>query len=490
MISVEAWTTIRYLKAQGLGTRKIAKQVGVARNTVKQAVRSERLPKYERPPRPNPKLEPLRDVIREMLTNDHFIGSRILKEIRIMGYDGSQMAFYRFLAKLKAKEGKNKACIRYETSPGQQGQFDWSPYTVPIGGCLTRVIVFRLILGFSRRKRHFASLNEKQASVFEGIEYGLWKFGGTPKELVVDNASVFVVNAHPAYFKWNPRFLELCGHYSMKPIACRVGNPRAKGKVERPFYYLEQHFIKGHSFDSFEHFSKELSRFDDELDSQVHQTTQERPIDRFDWEKDYLTPLPSGRFVSSQELFRHVSWDGLVSFGGNRYSLPPGYAGNDVWMRTSQGTYLEVYGQKGNLIFRHTLSQKKGVTILVEEHYAQLKQRLCRTKAVLEREFLEKFPDERDFLEKLYAQQKLNPVFHLKPILELATIYPREALTRAFALAKEYNTFSCHFIRGLLEKETPQETAPEPGANSLWSVPAITVKANLSTYQRLMEVKS
>ena len=74
-------------------------------------------PRYERLPRPNPKLEPLRDVIRRVLTNDHFIGSRILREIRTMGYDGSRVALYRFLAKLEAEEGKNKACIRYETSP-------------------------------------------------------------------------------------------------------------------------------------------------------------------------------------------------------------------------------------------------------------------------------------------------------------------------------------------------------------------------------------
>jgi hypothetical protein len=31
---------------------------------------------------------------------------------------------------------------------------------------------------------------------------------------------------------------------------------------------------------------------------------------------------------------------------------------------------------------------------------------------------------------------------------------------RAFALSREYNTFSCHFIRGLLERETPQEATP------------------------------
>ena len=41
MISMEAWTTIRYLKAQGLGTRTIAKEVGIARNTVKKALRSQ-----------------------------------------------------------------------------------------------------------------------------------------------------------------------------------------------------------------------------------------------------------------------------------------------------------------------------------------------------------------------------------------------------------------------------------------------------------------
>ena len=48
-------------------------------------------------------------------------------------------------------------------------------------------------------------------------------------------------------------------------------------------------------------------------------------------------------------------------------------------------------------------------------------------------------------------------MFHLKPIVKLAAIYPKGSMLRAFTLAREYNTFSCHFIRGLLEKETPQE---------------------------------
>lgn len=125
----------------------------------------------------------------------------------------------------------------------------------------------------------------------------------------------------------------------------------------------------------------------------------------------------------------------------------------------------------------------------MEEHYAPLKKNF-HTRAVLEKEFLEKFPEERDFLEKLYAQQNLNPVFHLKPIVELAAIYPRESLKRAFALSREYNTFSCHFIRGLLEKEAPKEAAPERTTTSLWPLPQVMVKADLSAYQKLVEVKS
>jgi transposase len=423
-----------------------------------------------------------------MLVTDHFIGSRILKEIRKDGYSGSRTAFYDFLRKIKTEEGKSKACIRYETLPGQQAQYDWSPYTVSIAGSLTRVIVFRLILGFSRRQYHFPSLNESQYSIYEGIEYALGKLGGTPAMLLVDNAKSFVDKAHPAYFKWNSRFLELCGHYSMQPVACRVRNPKAKGKVEKPFFYLEQHFIKGRNFESWEHFCQELSRFDAELDLQIHQTTRERPIDRFELEKDYLHPLPPGRFVSSREIFRHVSWDSLISFGGNRFSLPTDYAGKNVWVRTSQGKYLDIYAQDGNLICRHSLSQKKGTTILVEEHYAKLRRNQSRTRVMLEKEFLELFPDQKDFLEKLYIQQKLNPVFHLKPILELSSLYPAETMRKMFEMARQYNTFSCHFIRGLLEKEELAAIELQPRTNTLWNYPNIKVNADLASYQKLMEV--
>ncbi|MEM3421964.1 MAG: DDE-type integrase/transposase/recombinase [Candidatus Hadarchaeum sp.] len=135
---------------------------------------------------------------------------------------------------MAAEKPSDKVSERYETAPGQQAQFDWSTYTVKLGGILTKVIVYSLVLGYSRRKHYWASLDETQASIFEAIEEGFWHFGGTTKELLIDNPKAFVVNPNPQSFQWNHRFLEFCGHYRVQPVACRVGRPRTKGKVERP----------------------------------------------------------------------------------------------------------------------------------------------------------------------------------------------------------------------------------------------------------------
>lgn len=487
MISVEAWTTIRYLKAQGLGTRSIAKEVGVSRNTVRKALKGDGPPRYRRTTKPNPQLEPFKEAIRRMLIEQGFIGTRIIRELRQRGYQGSPAALYRYLATLKQELPGGKTSLRYETPPGHQAQFDWSPYTVEIGGSITRVVVFCLTLSYSRRKHYWASLDERQVSLFEALEEGFWHFGGVPKELLVDNARAMVLNPSPSRFQWNPHFLELCGHYRVRPVPCRVGHPQTKGKVERPFFYLEQHFIKGNSFHSFAHFCQELARFQAEvLDVVVHHTTQERPIDRFQNEQPFLTPLPEGRFVSTREELRKVSWDCLISFVGSRYSVPYQYAGKEVWVRASQGATLQVYSQRGELIATHPLSRKKGVTVLIEGHYAGLRKGTSRTRVLLELAFLELFPDQGSFLEKLYAQHKFNHIYHLKPILELAELYPKEALRGAFALAHQYNTFSHHFIRGILERELPRELPLERGPTTLWNLPALAVRRGLDSYQQLL----
>jgi transposase len=493
MLSVDAWTTIRYLHAQGLGIRAITRELSLSRKAVRRALRNEGVPRYQRPARPNPQLVPFEARIREWYFREHLIGSRILRELRPLGYRGSASALYAYLTSLRALVPSPKATERYETAPGQQGQFDWSPYTLELGGVATKVIVYGMTLGYSRRKHYTASLDETQVSIFEAVELCLRHFAGAPKELLVDNAKAFVLDANPAHFRWNPQFLELCGHYRLKPRACQPYRAQTKGKVERPFFYMEQQFIKGRRFPSFAHFLQELAAFErDDLDVRIHRTTQERPLDRFAAEAPHLTPLPEQRFVGTLALSRKVSWDCLVSFRGSRYSVPAPYAGKLVWLLVSRGTHLLVLDARRAVVAEHALTATKGTTVLRDEHYAPLRRGPARTYVVLAEQFLARFPHHAAFLEGLTTQHKLNPAAPLRGVLELALLYDPASLERAFAVAQEYQTYSHGFLRGLLERTgqpapgSPSTTDPSPLARP--ALPATAVHCDLGAYQRLLEV--
>ena len=170
MLSVEAWTTIRYRHAQGLGIRAIARELNLSRKAVRRALRTEGVPHYQRPARPNPQLVPYEARIRALYFQEHLIGSRILRELQAQGYQVSASALYTYLKSLRALVPSRKATVRYETEPGQQAQFDWSPYTIELGGETTKVIVYGMTLGYSRRKHYTASLDETQMSIFEAID--------------------------------------------------------------------------------------------------------------------------------------------------------------------------------------------------------------------------------------------------------------------------------------------------------------------------------
>ena len=434
---------------------------------------------------------PFEAHIRELYFREHLIGSRILRELRKAGYTGSASALYGYLKSLRAVVPSPKATMRFETAPGQQGQFDWSPYTVELGGERVKVIVYGLTLGYSRRKHYTASLDETQVSIFEAVELCLRHFGGAPKELLVDNAKAFVLDANPAHFRWNPQFLELCGHYRVKPRACQPYRAQTKGKVERPFFYLEQQFLKGRQFPSFAHFLQELAAFEqDDLDMRVHSTTQERPIDRFAAEAPHLTPLPEAavRRHAGAESEGELGLSGQLPrqplLGARGVRRPAGVAAG-LPRHAPAGAGCPAGGDR-----RARPQPHQGHDGHPGRHYAALRRGPARTYVVLAEQFLARFPQHAAFLEGLVAQHKLNPAAHLRGVLELALLYDAARLEAAFAVAQEYNTYSHTFVRGVLESGGPPTASPAPTAAlppTARALPTAPVRCDLGRYQRLLE---
>lgn len=488
MISVDEYASIKILHKKGNGIKQIAKILKMSKNTVRKALRSDSFKGYIGDKKDNilkskSSVAVYHEKILEMLIKDKFIGSRIFDELVKIGYKGSKTSFYEYFAKVKGSVNISKLCQRYETDPGVMSQFDWSQYTVFLGGILTKVFVFCTLSCYSRYRKYYASLDAKLGSVIEAIEQSFIFFGGTTDKILVDNAKVMVTKRMGPVIKWNPKFLEFVSFYCVEPKACLPGKPQTKGKVENPFFYLEQHFIKGGQFDSFEDFAKKLDGFTTKVNSKLHQGTGKVPLDCFiTEEKNSLKPLPGKMFIGSNEDFRNANHDCLISVGANKYSIPYGYGGKQVWIRIIGGYLLKVYSQKAALIATHKLSPAKGAIIINQDHYEGLKRKKIQDKDLLMKMFLNAFPNKKVFADRLVAANKMNAAYQLFRVLESLKYYSKEEVESAICRCIELNCYSANIIMGILRADSCPKMEDAFSLDIKKDIVQVDISRNLKEY--------
>lgn len=131
---------------------------------------------------------------------------------------------------------------------------------------------------------------------------------------------------------------------------------RTKGKVERPFNYIEEHFIKGNSFENMNHLNESAKIFINNWNNKVHTTTKRIPSQMYLEEKELLIPLPQKQYSLQYCESRKVSLDCLISVKGRKYSVPAEYADKTVKFRISYGYLLCIY-YNSEIIATHDLTK-------------------------------------------------------------------------------------------------------------------------------------
>jgi len=294
------------------------------------------------------------------------------------------------------------------------------------------------------------------------------------------------MNSSRSNFQWNPRYLHFCGHYRIEPTRSLPAHPWSKGKVERPFYFLEQQFIIDNEFADFEEFCSRLKKFQDDVNSSVHSVTRHTPDELLEREADSLGRLPESRYVGVKEEVRKVTADCLISFDGSRYSVPFLFATKEVWLKISRGHRLQIFSSRNKLIAEHLLSLEKGKVTINEEHYKNHRVERGNWER-LSQCFLEQFPEHSGFLEKLKAQKRINPNYHLTQTLEIVKYYDSGDVREAIEACMKYNVFTYIFIKGYLENRCilkPVRAFPID-RNILLQAPAGDIKRPLSDYGML-----
>lgn len=341
------------LKGLGWGRKRIARELGCSRNTVRRYVEAQGWAAYRKPVRAG-KLAGLEGWLAERLRRHGGNADVVRQDLaRERGIEASLRTVERAVAGCRqALRAEAKATVRFETAPGRQLQIDFGERRVVVGGAVVKVHLFVATLGYSRRCYVQAFRHERQSAWFDGIEGAFRHFGGVPQEVLLDNARALVEHHDAATREvaFNARLAAFARYWGFRPRACAPYRARTKGKDERGVGYVKRNAIAGYRFESWAGLEAQLAWWQREIaDQRAHGTTGEAPLARFTRdEAAALKPL-DGRppFRQVRELVRRVQADCSIELDTNHYSVPWRLIGESV----------QVVAAGGQISIRHAGSE-------------------------------------------------------------------------------------------------------------------------------------
>ena len=315
------------LHRQGLSISAIARELGIDRKTVRRSIARGLEPPVYGPRKPRARLiDPFVPYLRErVMTYPGLTGRRLLRELGERGYAGGYTAITDLLRDLRPTPLPAFE-VRFETPPGDQAQVDFAHFQVVFTDepSVTRIVwLFSFVLGYSRLIWARFVLHQDMQTVLRCHMAAFEAIGGVPKEILYDRMKTAVIGEGGGSIVYNRALIDFARHYSFQPKACRPYRAKTKGKVERPFRYIREDFFLARSFRNLDDLNAQLRHWLDTVaNPRVHATTQCIVNEAFAAEKPHLGVLPLASFRSVLKLERRVSHEGMVSVGGNLYSVP------------------------------------------------------------------------------------------------------------------------------------------------------------------------
>ena len=464
-MKVSLWAEIRRLhEIEGLTGRAIARRLHCCSKTVAKALAMPLPPTPEAEPRENV-LDPYRARIAALVGKYPDLSAvRVTEEISKgeNGYRGSVYPVRRYLCQVRPARGRVYQEVVYEA--GEAMQVDWGDCgRVTVGQTPRRVSVFVAVLCYSRLCYIEFSLSQKKAEFYRALVHALEFFQGSPRKIIFDNLKAAVSSGSGRDACLHPEFLALCGYFCLEPIACTARDPESKGTVEGHVGYVKHNALAGRGeellrWEDYQRFAPQWR--DGVANVRLHATTKERPIDRFQKERERLRALPAVPYDTDEILSVVVTPHARVQYDGNRYSVPPGLARKTVMLRASAGV-VRILDQ-GHEAARHDRCYEKGQLLIHPDHkLAALKLRRRRQAGQREEEFDSLGPEAREFHLKLLAMP-IQPTVHLRRLLGLVRLYGRNELLAAIRLALQYQTYDAAYVETLLLQERRRREIPSP----------------------------
>lgn len=481
---------------EGTSQRAISRLLGLSRATVKRVLshhESERSGQEPTSSRRPSLLDSYETVIGELIARYPDITvTRMLEELRSRGFPGGYTIVRDRLKELRPGPVRPPV-VRFETGPGVQAQMDYSPYDIEFTEeGRRRVHAFSYVLGYSRRQylrfvetQDFTTTIQQHVRAFEHL-------GGVAAACLYDNMKVVVTGHHHDVPIYNARFLAFATHYGYRPVACRPRRPQTKGKVERPFHYVEINLLNGRTFRSLAHLNEVAAKWLAEVaDVRIHAETKQSPLERHALERPHLIPLPATHFETAEVVYRTVSVEGFVVWKQNQYSVPWRHLGQMLPVRITPEEVIVYSPRLDQEIARHALvsSGQSSQRQIHPDHHPPPNDTRQRQE-ILQQRYAELGTTAIRFFQGLMETQRYH-WDHARRVLGLLTVYSQTDVLAALERAVRYGAYGAESVErilasqsrpmGLLERLATQETTPE----ALQTTPAIEPRSTVE-YQPLL----
>lgn len=383
MLVVETVAKIRREHfARGKGVKTIAREMGLARNTVRKILRSgDTALEYERREQPHPKLGPFITRLEALLEanasgarKDRLTLMRITDLLSREGYDGGYDAVRRYAGRWSVQRrgvsSPVEAFVPLSFAPGDAYQFDWSHEQVEIGGTPLTVKVAHVRLCHSRRFYIRAYPRETQEMVFDAHARAFQAFGGVTRRGIYDNMKTAVEAVFTGKTRrFNRRFEQMCSHYLIEPVACTPASGWEKGQVENQVGYARDNIFKPRlRFHSLEELNGWLeAECVRRARNDRHPEHRDRVVwDVYEAERPFLASF-AGPFDGFHQIEAVAQATCLITFDRNRYSVQAKAARRAVQIRAYADRIMVLCD--GEVVADHPRSFGRDHTVYDPWHY-------------------------------------------------------------------------------------------------------------------------
>jgi transposase len=370
----------RAFHVEGWSLKRISRELHVSRNTVRRILRSNETSfSYEREHQPKPRIGPWQVQLDALLDGnlakpqrERLTLIRIYEELCALGYEGSYDAVRRHAKNRQRERGAAmaEAYVPLFFPPGDAYQFDWSHEIVLINGVTVTVKVAHIRLCHSRMMFVRAYPRETQEMVFDAHDRAFAFFGGACTRGIYDNMKTAVETVFVGKDRqYNRRFLQMCSHYLVQPVACTPASGWEKGQVENQVGLVRERFFTPRlRFKSYEELNAWL------VDRCVAWARAHRHVDQpertiwevFEEERGKLVEY-RGRFDGFHTVPASVSKTCTVRFDNNKYSVLSTAVGRPVEIQAYADRI--VIRQDGAVVGEHARCFGRNQTVYDPWHY-------------------------------------------------------------------------------------------------------------------------